>query len=135
MNKRPVFITAMSIVMMLSSAVQVLFGALIVAKHNDPEFLDNVDDLSSSHALAIGIGLLVGSVISLVLAIGLLRGSRAVRNTVGAFEVVQIAAGVYSIATLDSAHRSNAYGVIACAVVILYYLFFTEKSKAFFAQS
>ena len=73
-------------------------------------------------------------VLTVVFAFGLLKGSRLSRTLVGIAEVAQIGAAVYAIVQLGSGHRAAAIGNIIAALVVLYFLFGTEKSKAFFAQ-
>ena len=73
--------------------------------------------------------------LTVIFAIGLLKGSRLSRDVLGLMELLQIGAGIYTIVSLDSSHRSSAIGNIVGAVVVLYFLFFTAKAKAFFAKS
>ena len=42
---------------------------------------------------------------------------------------------IYAIVALDSARKSSGIGSIVGAVIVLYFLFGTEKAKAFFAKS
>ena len=73
--------------------------------------------------------------LTVIFAIGLLKGSRLSRALVGVMELLQIAAGIYVIVSLDSGHRATAIGNIIGAVIVLYFLFGTAKAKAFFAAS
>ena len=71
---------------------------------------------------------------AVLLAFALLNGSRFARGLIGLLELVQIAAGVYVLVKLDSNHQAAAIGQIVGALIVLYFLFGTDKAKSFFAR-
>ena len=133
-RSRPILVTVMGWLATLVGLLQIAFGAIVVAKHNDAEFLNGVKDLTSQKALISGISTLVVGLLSVVFAQMLLRGSRIARDLIGLVQIAQIGFGIYTIVSLDSQYHASAYGGIGGAVVVLYFLFGTEKSKAFFAK-
>lgn len=132
--KRPFFVTLSGILMVLAGLLQILFGALVLAERNNAKVLADAH-MDSSRATGIGIGLLIAGAISVLLAIGLLRGSGVARGIMVLVGVAQIAFGIYAVAKLGTDRRPGAIGAIAGAAISLYLLFGTEKSRAFFAKS
>jgi hypothetical protein len=130
--RRPLLVTIISIVMIVVGAAQIVFGAGFIAARNDLDVQRDAD-LTSSQINGLGIALIVLGVLSILLAIGLLRGSRLARALVGLFELVQIAGGIYGLIKFDADRRPSAIGGIVGAVIVLYFLFGTEKAKAYFA--
>ena len=130
--KRPFLVTIISIVMIIVGAFQAIIGITVLLDRNDAEFLVEAD-ITSSQATGFGVALLVIGSLSLLLAFGLLRGSRVARGLIGLVEVAQIASGVYALVQLDSARQASAVGMIIGALVVLYFLFGTDKAKEFFA--
>lgn len=132
--KRPVLVTIIGVLMMLQGIGQLVVGSVVLAKRNDAAFLDEANTTSST-ATGVAIGLLVVGALLLLLSIGLFKGSRASRDIIGLLEVGAIAMGVYTIVSLDSSHRATGIGSIVGAVIVLYFLFGTDKAKHFFAKS
>jgi len=131
--KRPLIITVMGVVLVLSSIIQIGLGILVLDKRGDTAFLEDAK-VSEGHAMWVAIALLVLGVIALALAIGLFKGSRVVRNFIGLGQLAQIAGGIYGAATLSGDDRPTAIGSVGGAVVVLYMLFGTEKAKAYFSK-
>jgi hypothetical protein len=132
--KRPVVVTIIGILAVLTGIAQVGFGALILGLRDDAKFLADAE-ITTNKATYFAIALMAIGVLTVVFAIGLLKGSRLSRALIGLAELGSMAGGIYAVAALDSARRSAGIGSIAGAVVVLYFLFGTEKSKAFFAKS
>lgn len=131
--KRPVMVTIIGVLAIIGGIAQAAFGGLLLAARNDQTLLTDAD-LTSSQVTTIGIVSLVVGVLTVIFAVGLLKGSRVSRMLVGIMEVGQIAASVYAIVQLTSDHRPTAIGTIVGAVIVLYFLFGTQKAKDFFAQ-
>ena len=131
--KRPFLVTVISIVMIVVGAFQALIGITVLVERNDATFLADAD-ITSSQATGFGITLLVIGVLSIVLAFALLRGSRIARALIGLVEVAQIASGVYALVKLDSTRQAGAIGTIIGGLIVLYFLFGTDKAKQFFAR-
>ena len=132
--KRPVVVTIIGILAVLTGIAQVAFGALILGLRHDAKFLADAE-ITTNQATYFAIALMAIGVLTVDFAIGLLNGSRLSRALIGLAELGSMAGGIYAVAALDSARRSAGIGSIAGAVVVLYFLFGTEKSKAFFAKS
>jgi hypothetical protein len=131
--KRPFLVTVISMVMIVVGAFQALIGITVLVERNDATFLADAD-ITSSQATGFGISLLVIGVLSIVLAFGLLSGSRIARALIGLVEVAQIASGVYALIKLDSTRQASAIGTIIGGIIVLYFLFGTDKAKHFFAR-
>ncbi len=132
--KRPVLVTVIGVLAVLGGIAQVVFGAVLFGLRNDASFLHDTS-LTTDQVPPMAIASMIIGVLTVVFAIGLLKGSRVSRTVVGLMELLQIGAGVYAITTLDSSHRASAVGSIIGAVVVLYFLFGTQKSKQFFAAA
>jgi hypothetical protein len=132
--KRPVLVTVIGVVAVLGGLAQAGFGVLLYTLRNDAQFLSDAN-ITTDKVTPIAIAAIVVGVLTVVFAIGLLKGSRLSRDVVGLMELLQIGVGIYVIASLDSSHRATAIGNIVGAVIVLYFLFGTEKAKTFFAKS
>lgn len=132
--RRPVLVTVIGVLAVLGGVAQLGFGAVLLSLRNDATFLADAN-ITTDQVMPMAIASMVIGVLTIVFAIGLLKGSRLSRSLVGLMELLQIGAGVYALATLDSGHRATAIGTIVGAVVVLYFLFGTQKSKDFFAAA
>jgi len=130
--RRPVLVTLISLLLILTGVLQVLFGVIFVANRNDPNFLQDAG-VDSSELTNLGVFLVIGGVVSVLLAFSLLRGSRVARAFVALVMLCQIAGGFYTLTALDSGHRASGLGAIVGAVIVLSFLFGTQKARAFFA--
>lgn len=131
--KRPVLVTVIGIVMIVFGLLQVGVGILLVSQRNDATVLADAN-ATTNELTSIAVGLLVVGAISVLLAFGLLNGSRVARGLIGVLEIGQIAAGVYMLVKLDSTYQGSAIGQIIGALIVLYFLFGTEKAKTYFAR-
>lgn len=131
--KRPFLVTIISIVMIVVGLFQAVIGITVLANRNDATFLADAD-VTTSQATTLGTALLIIGTLSVLLAFGLLRGSRIARAVIGLVEVAQIAAGIYALVEFDATRRASAVGSIIGALVVLYFLFGTDKAKHFFAR-
>lgn len=130
--RRPFLVTIISLLMIVTGALQVLFGVVFLANRDDQAFLNDAE-ITTADLTRLAVVLLVVGAVSVLLAFSLLRGSRVARALVALVELAQIAGGIYTIAELDSGHRASGIGAIVGAVLVLYFLFGTQKAKAFFA--
>ena len=78
-----------------------------------------------------GIGLLVGGVIVGLLAFGLRSASNGVRLLIAVVMVLRIAGAIYVIFAVPASRFEGVVGAII-ALVVLYFLYGDEDSKAFF---
>lgn len=130
--RRPVLVTLISVLLIVTGVFQVWIGVIFWANRNDQDFLQDAG-VDSSELTNLGILLVVVGVVSVVLAFSLLRGSRVARAFVALVMLCQIAGGFYTLTALDSGHRAAGLGAIVGAVIVLSFLFGTQKARAFFA--
>jgi hypothetical protein len=131
--KRPVMVLVIGVLAILTGLAQMGFGGILLGLRNNAKFLADSTMTTNKVTYFAGALLAVGF-LTAVFAIGLLRGSRISRDVIGLMELCGIAGGVYAIVALDSARRSSGIGTIVGAVVVLYFLFGTDKAKSFFAK-
>lgn len=131
--KRPVLVTIIGVIGVVSGVAQTVFGALLLGLRNDQTFLADAG-IESGTAVAIAIACMVVGVLSVLFSIGLLKGSRVARGLLGVSQAAQVGISIYSLATLDASRRPAAVGTIVTALIVLYFLFGTDKAKAFFAK-
>ena len=130
--RRPVLVTLISFLLMVTGVLQVLFGVVFVANRNDQDFLQNAG-VDSSELTNLGIFLVIVGALSVLLAFSLLRGSRVARAFVALVMLCQIVGGIYTLTALDSGHRASGLAAILGGVIVLSLLFGTQKARAFFA--
>jgi len=132
--KRPILVTIIGVLAVLSGIAQVVFGGVLLGLRHDATFLADAK-MTTGKVTYIAIALFVIGALTVVFALGLLKGSRLSRALIGLMELLSIGTGAYIIVALDASHRASAIGNIVGAVIVLYFLFATEKAKAFFAHS
>ncbi len=132
--KRPLLVTIIGIIGIIGGIGQTIFGFLLFGLRNKQSFLDDAG-IESGHAGIIAIICIIVGIVTVIFSIGLLQGNRIARGLLGISEVAQLAMGVYALATLDSARRPGAIGSIISALIVLYFIFGTDKAKAYFAKS
>ena len=132
--KRPVLVTIIGIIGIIGGVGQTLFGALLLGLRNDQTFLADAK-IESGTATAIAIVCMVVGVLSVVFSLGLLKGSRVARGLLAFSQAGQIGVSIYALATLDASRRPAAIGTIVTGLIVLYFLFGTDKAKAFFADT
>ena len=132
MKQRPLLVTIIGVVMIIVGLFQGLRGVVSFVNRNDAKFL--ADAGKSSDVISTwGVMLMVFGVLSVLLGLALLKGSKTARLIVGLFEVLQIAGAIYLLTGNHSTQKSAAIGTIVGAVIALYFLFGTQKAKEFFA--
>jgi hypothetical protein len=132
--KRPVLVTVIGVLAILGGIAQVGFGGVLLGFRNDATFLADAK-MTTDKVTYIAIALMVIGALTVLFAIGLLKGRRLSRDLIGLMELLAIGTGIYIIAVLDASHRASAIGNIVGSVIVLYFLFGTQKAKAFFAKS
>ena len=131
--KRPVLVTVIGVLAILGGIAQAAFGGLLMTLRNDAQFLSDAK-MTTDKVTYLAVGCMVVGVLTVVFAIGLLKGSRVSRDLIGLMELLQLGVGIYIVVALDASHRSTAFGNIAGALIVLYFLFGTDKAKAVFAK-
>ncbi len=122
----------MGVIMTIVGLFQGVIGLITFLDRNDAEFLAEADK-TTAQLTAFSLVLMVFGVVSIVLGLALLRGSKLARMLIGIFEVLQIAGGIWLLVSGHDNQRIGAGASILGAVITLYLLFGTEKAKAFFA--
>jgi lysylphosphatidylglycerol synthetase-like protein (DUF2156 family) len=130
--RRPVLVTLISFLLILTGVFQVLFGVVFVANRNDQDFLQDAG-VDSSELTNLGVVLVIIGALSVFLAFSLLRGSRVARAFVALVMLCQIVGGIYTLTALDSGHRASGLAAVLGGVIVLSLLFGTQKARAFFA--
>lgn len=125
-------VTLISLLMILGGIGQFLLGCIALASRSNATFLKDAN-LTTAEATTFAVVLLALGATSVFLGLSLMGGSRVVRGLVGIYEVLQLAGGIYTFVTIESSKRGYGIGQIAVALVVLYFLFGTDKAKAFFA--
>ena len=132
--KRPVMVTVIGVLAILTGIAQLGFGGLLLGLRKNAKFLAD-STMTTNKVTYYAAALLAVGFLTVVFAVGLLKGSRLSRDVIGLMELCGIAGGVYAVVALDTARRSSGIGSIVGAVIVLYFLFGTQKAKAFFAKS
>lgn len=131
--KRPFLVALVAIIMILTGVLQLLVAFLAFIDRNDAEMLNDADATSSQITTAV-IALVIAALISIFLGSNLWRGKRFARALIGIFEVFQIAGAIYLLVVSEHKdHVGTAIGTILGALIVLYFLFGTQKAKQFFA--
>jgi hypothetical protein len=110
-----------------------VFGGILFGLRNDQTFLADAN-IKSGAATAVAIACLIVGVLTVVFSLGLLGGNRVARGLLGISELAQAGLGVYGLVALDASKRISCIGAIVSALIVLYFLFGTDKAKAFFSQ-
>ncbi len=132
--RRPVLLSIVTILMIIGGLIAIAGGVAVIALRNDERFRADVTE-SPNTILGIGIAAIISGLISILLAMGLRRGSRIARGLVAIYEVLHIIAAIFAIIRLD--HGTYFVGSIVSIVIallILYYLYGTQTSREFFGS-
>ena len=130
--RRPFLVTIISFLMFVAGAFEVLFGVVSFIHRNDQKFLEDAG-ADSSQVTSVAVVLVVVGVVSVLLAFSLLRGSRVARALVAVVMLGQIVGGIYTMTEVEGGGRAAGVGAIVGAVIVLGFLFGTQKARAFFA--
>lgn len=126
--KRPVLVTVIGVAAVLNGILQLVAGVLLLILRNDESFLSDAE-LTTANVTSIAIACFVVAILMVVFALRLLKGSNISRMIVGVLQVASIGFGVYALVSLDSSQRASAISSIVGSLVVLYFLFGTEKAK------
>lgn len=130
---RPVGVTVVAVLMIISGIIGVLAGivSLVGAGSVGSVEVDGVA-LDSTAITVVGVLGLVFGVLNILFAIGILRGSNVVRIIVSILQVLSLASSVYTLVSGGSIWQ--ALQTIIFPLLILILLWVGEKTKAFFAS-
>lgn len=124
----PLGVSIISILMYIGAILDIAAGIFLLIETSE---VAEAADVSESTITGAAIGLLVVGVIIGLLAWGLRSGSNGVRLLIGVVMALRIIFSIYAIIALPTARYEGVVtGIIA--IVILYFLYGSEDSKAFF---
>ena len=124
----PLGISVISILMYIAAVLDIAAGVFLLIETSEVAEAANVSEATITGS---AIGLLVVGVIIGLLAYGLRSGSNGVRLLIGVVMGLRIIFSIYAIIALPTARFEGLVsGVIA--LVVFYFLYGNEESKAFF---
>ena len=125
---RPLGISIITILMFIGAILDIAAGVFLLIETGA---VAEAADVNESTITGYAIVLLVIGVVMGLLALGLRSGSNAVRLLIGVVMALRVIASVYAVIALPASRFEGLVtGVIA--IVILYFLYGNEDSKAFF---
>ena len=127
-RKIPLGISVITILMYIAAVLDIAGGAFFLIEKGP---VAEAADMGESAIVGIGIGLLVGGLIIGLLAFGLRSGSNGVRLVIAVVMVLRIAGAIYVIFAVPGGRFEGVVGAVI-ALVVLYLLYGSEDSKAFF---
>lgn len=129
--RRPFGITVLVALGVVQGVFAILAGLFLVLDRDDARLRD-VSTLTEGGLLWIGLFIIALGVITVLLALALGRGSEIVRIFLGVLTALHLGSGLWALVALHGEQRwAAAYSVVISAV-ILYILFGSERSEAFF---
>lgn len=124
----PIGISVISILMYIGAVLDIAAGVFLLIETSEVADAANVSEATITGT---AIGLIVVGVVIGLLAYGLRSASNGVRLLIGVVMAIRIVFSIYAIVALPTARFEGLVtGVIA--IVILYFLYSNEDSKAFF---
>ena len=132
--RRPWYLTLIGVLGIIQGIVTLIAGIALVVERNDQDLLGNVD-VSSDALLATGIAALIIGAVTILVAAGLLRGSNAARVILGVVELFHLGGGLYVLIAHSGVSRWDGLWAIIWALLILWIIFGSERSEAFFDRA
>ncbi|HEX2507365.1 MAG TPA: hypothetical protein VHK23_03510 [Miltoncostaeaceae bacterium] len=127
---RGFLLTLIGVIGIIQGILAVLGGIGLLAERNDAGLQRNVD-VSDTTLAWTGAYLIIIGAITLVVAIGLLRGSNIARYVIAVIELFHIGGGLYVLIAQDGTERWDGLAAILVALLILWILF-RARSEDFF---
>jgi hypothetical protein len=124
----PLGVSIITILMYIGAILDIAAGIFLLIETSE---VATAADVAESTITGSAIALLVIGVIIGLLAFGLRSGSNGVRLLIGVVMALRIVFSIYAVIALPTArYEGLVTGIIA--IVILYFLYGSEESKAFF---
>ena len=130
--RRPVLVTVLLVLVVISGVLSILGGIVIVLARNNAEVVAATDG-SSTVGLWLGILAIVVGLLYLAVAKGLASGNNGSRVVVAVVSVINIAAGLYVALTQHGNAVYSGWSSVFWGVVILAILY-SPSANAFFAR-
>jgi len=127
-RKIPLGISVITILMYIAAVLDIAGGVFFLIEKGP---VAEAADMSESAIVGIAIGMLVVGVIIGLLAFGLRSASNGVRLVIAVVMVLRIAGAIYVIFAIPGGRFEGLVGAVI-ALVVLYFLYGSEDSKAFF---
>jgi hypothetical protein len=128
---RPWYLTLIGVLGVIQGVITVIAGIALAVENDDRDLLRHTD-VSSDAILATGIAAVILGAITILVAIGLLRGSNVARLVLGVLELLHLGGGIYVLLAHDGVQRWDGLWVIILSLLILWIIFGSERSQAFF---
>jgi len=124
----PLGVSIITILMYIGAVLDIAAGIFLLIETSE---VATAADVAESTITGSAIALLVIGVIIGLLAFGLRSGSNGVRLLIGVVMALRIVFSIYAVIALPTArYEGLVTGIIA--IVILYFLYGSQESKAFF---
>ena len=120
-----------AVLMFLAGAIGLVGGILLLVNKDDSGIQADVD-ATAGQLQTIAIVIIVVAALTLLVAAGLMRGSRLARGLVTVVMLFNIAAGVYGLIELQDLDWWRAAGQIGWAVIVLAILHGLPASRRVF---
>lgn len=133
-HHRPIGVTVIVVLMWIQGLLAVAAGLILLIERDDQSVRDQLD-WTSSGITGSAIGLIVFGAITVLLAVGLGRGSNVVRFLVGIVSFLHLAGGIYIAIWWDGSARTSGIVQAAIAAAILFILFGSRSSQEYFSQA
>lgn len=127
-KKIPLGISVITILMYIGAILDIAGGIFLLIEKGP---VAEAADMGESAIVAIAIAMLVSGVIIGLLAFGLRSASNGVRLVIAVVMVLRIASAIYVMFAVPGARFEGVVGAVI-AVIVLYVLYGSEDSKAFF---
>jgi hypothetical protein len=128
--RRPIGVTLIVLLTVVSGLLSLIAGLLIVALHNNADLIRRSDE-SSRSLLVIGIASAVVGLVYLLVARGLAHGNGFSRFIVGLFNVLELIGGAYL--AIDKRDDVRTHGLVSALFALLILLMlYSRRANAFF---
>jgi hypothetical protein len=127
---RGFLLTLIGVIGIIQGIVAILGGIGLIAERNDEDLLGNTDVGSTTLGWTGGWLIVIG-VITLVVAIGILKGSDVARTVLAVVELFHIGGGLYVLIAHSGTERWDGLATILVALVVLWILY-RARSEAYF---
>lgn len=131
-GSRPQSITIALVLIWIGAAIGTVSGIVLITERNNAQVQVEMD-LSARGVALVGTLVLVLALTSALLAIGISRGNAVARFGLAVILFGEIAVGVVALLGFTGLTRLQALVNGAVALIVLYFLFDTQESRAYFA--